>query len=132
MSAKGRPRVDELIQSISLHIPNPVVFHGTVAPFMIIYSSWLYLWVFVYGVNEYYEAGLVTLVGIAFVQIFTCLCCFWSVHFRAFTSCRKVSWNLTKKIKEKEKKTFSWIFSILKSSVCLSILEQFTSDSCIS
>lgn len=93
MISKGRPRVDELIQSISLHTPFPLLFHGTIFPFLFLYGFWLYSWVFVYGVEEYYEAGLVTLIGIAFVQIFTCLCCFWSVHFRAFTSCRKVSWN---------------------------------------
>lgn len=101
MSKKSRPRVDELIQSISLHVPNPLVFHGTVAPFFLIYGSWLYLWAFVYGVNEYYEAGLVTLVGIALVQIFTCLCCFWSVHFRTFSSCRNVSWNFLTRKKQK-------------------------------
>lgn len=92
MSSKGRPRVDELIQSISLHSPNHVLLHGTVIPFLFLYGGWFYFWVFVYGVADYYEAGLVTLVGIAFVQIFTCLCCFWSVHFRTFTSCRTVSW----------------------------------------
>lgn len=92
MSLKGRPRVDELIQSISLYSPIPLLFHGTIFPFLLIYGGWLYLWILVYGVNEYYEAGLVALVAIAFVQIFTCLCCFWSVHFRAFTSCQKVSW----------------------------------------
>lgn len=95
MSLKGRPRVDDLIQSISLHTPNPLLLHGTILPFIFLYGVWFYFWVFVYGVSEYYEAGLVTLVGIAFVQIFTCLCCFWSVHFRAFTSCRKVSWNFS-------------------------------------
>lgn len=93
MPPKGRPRVDELIQSISLHTPNPIALHFTIAPFILFYGIWFYCWVFVYGTADYYEAGLVTLVGIAFVQIFTCLCCFWSVHFRAFTSCRKVSWS---------------------------------------
>lgn len=92
MSSKaGRPRVDDLIQSISLHTPIPMLLNGTFLPFLFFYGSWFYFWVFVYGVEEYYEAGLVTLVGIAFVQIFTCLCCFWSVHFRTWTSCRKVS-----------------------------------------
>ena len=93
MSQKGRPRVDELIQRISLHTPNPLVLHFTIFPFILLYSCWLYCWIFVFGLDEYYEAGLVALVGIAFVQIFTCLCCFWSVHFRTFTSCRTVSWN---------------------------------------
>ncbi|CRL01594.1 CLUMA_CG014432, isoform A [Clunio marinus] len=89
MSPKGRPRVDDLIQSISLHTPNPVFLQGTIFPFIFFYGSWFYFWVYVYGVEDYYEAGLVSLVAIAFIQIFTCLCCFWSVHFRAFTSCRK-------------------------------------------
>lgn len=93
MSPKGRPRVDELIQRISLHSPNPLILHGTIFPFLVIYGLWFYFWVFVFGVDEYYEAGLVSLIAIAFVQIFTCLCCFWSVHFRTFTSCRKVSWS---------------------------------------
>lgn len=94
MASKSRQKIDELIQSISLHTPNPIPLHLTILPYMILYSIWLYFWVFVYGVSEYYEAGLVALVAIAFLQIFTCLCCFWSVHFRTFASCRSVSWNI--------------------------------------
>lgn len=90
MASKNRQRIDELIQSISLHVPNPLIFHGTIFPFIFLYGTWLYLWINVYGFEEYYEAGFVAIVGIAFVQIFTCLCCFWSVHFRTFTSCRTV------------------------------------------
>ncbi|KAG5676251.1 hypothetical protein PVAND_006100 [Polypedilum vanderplanki] len=90
MTSKNRLRIDELIQSISLHVPNPIIFHGTIFPFVFLYALWIYLWINVYGFEEYYEAGFIVIVGIAFVQILTCLCCFWSVHFRAFTSCRKV------------------------------------------
>lgn len=93
MSTKSRPKIDELIQRISLHTQNPIPLHLTVLPFVVLYSCAIYFWVFVYGVEDYYEAGIVTLVGIACVQIFTCLCCFWSVHFRTFASCRSVSWN---------------------------------------
>lgn len=91
MSSKHKARIDELIQSISLHIPNPILLHLTIFPFIIIYFVWFYLWLYIYGLDDYYEAGFIILVGIACVQIFTCLCCFWSVHFRCFTSCRKVS-----------------------------------------
>ncbi|CAG9797201.1 unnamed protein product [Chironomus riparius] len=90
MSSKHRPRIDDLIECISLHIPNPILLHWTIFPFILLYLVHLYLWIYVYGFTEYYEAGLIVIVGIAFVQIITCLSCFWSVHFRTFTSCRKV------------------------------------------
>jgi manganese-transporting P-type ATPase len=121
MPPKVRPRVDELIQSISLHTPIPVAFHGTIFPFLFLYGSWFYFWVFVYGVSDYYEAGLVTLVGIAIVQIFTCLCCFWSVHFRVFTSCRKVSWNFER---------FLLRLDVPLSLTCYPFLEQITVARC--
>lgn len=92
MASREKLKVDELIQSISLHIPNPIFLHLTIFPFFLLYVLWFYFWVFVYGIEDYYEAGLITVVGIACVQIFTCLCCFWSVHFRTLVSCRKVSW----------------------------------------
>jgi len=82
--------VDELVQSVTLHIPLPVLFHGYALPFVLLYSVWLYGWVVVYGV-EYYEAGLICLAGIATLQILVCLCCHWSVHVQSFLTCREVS-----------------------------------------
>ncbi|XP_058818679.1 endoplasmic reticulum transmembrane helix translocase [Topomyia yanbarensis] len=95
MAADGRIKrkgsLDELVQYVTLHIPNPVLLNGSTLPFMMVLALWGYLWVFVYGVEEYWEAGLLTLAGIGFLQVFVCLCCFWSVHVHTFLNCRKAS-----------------------------------------
>ncbi|XP_055543818.1 endoplasmic reticulum transmembrane helix translocase [Wyeomyia smithii] len=91
----GPPRksgsLDELVQYVTLHIPNHVLLNGSLLPFLILVTIWFYLWVFVYKVDEYWEAGLLTLAGIGFVQVFVCLCCFWSVHVQTFLNCRKAN-----------------------------------------
>ncbi|XP_058124933.1 endoplasmic reticulum transmembrane helix translocase [Anopheles ziemanni] len=81
--------LDDLVQYATIHIPLPVALSGSVMPFMLIYALWLYLWVFVYGIDEYRDAGLLFLAGIGFTQILVCLCCFWSVHVQTFLNCRK-------------------------------------------
>lgn len=84
-------RIDDLVQSISLHVPRQFLFHGYILPFVTLYGCWLYGWVFVYGVEEYYEAGLIGVAVIGLVQILSCLCCHWSVHVQCFLTCRSVS-----------------------------------------
>lgn len=81
--------IDDLVQSVSLHIPRPVLFHGYVLPFLIIYGGWLYGWV-LYGLEEFYEAGLLGIAAIALCQLLCCLTCYWSVHVHCFLTCRKV------------------------------------------
>ncbi|XP_019547423.3 endoplasmic reticulum transmembrane helix translocase [Aedes albopictus] len=81
--------LDELVQYVTLHVPSHVLLSGSTLPFMMVYALWGYLWVCVYGVEDYWEAGLLTLAGIGFVQILVCLCCFWSVHVQVFLNCRK-------------------------------------------
>lgn len=78
-----------MVQYVTLHTPNHVLLSGSTLPFGFLYALWAYLWVAVYGVEEYWEAGLLTLAGIGFVQVFVCLCCFWSVHVQTFLNCRK-------------------------------------------
>ncbi|XP_052869799.1 endoplasmic reticulum transmembrane helix translocase isoform X1 [Anopheles cruzii] len=56
-------------------------------PFMVLYALWLYFWLF--GADEYWDAGLPVLACIGFTQILVCLCCFWSVHVQTFVNCRK-------------------------------------------
>lgn len=90
-SGRTGDRVDDLVQYVTLHTPSHVLLSGSVLPFMGLYAVWAYLWVAVYGIEEYWEAGLLTLAGIGFVQVFVCLCCFWSVHVQTFLNCRKVS-----------------------------------------
>lgn len=88
-SSRNGDRVDDLVQYVTLHTPSHVLLSGSTLPFMGLYAVWAYLWVVVYGIEDYWEAGLLTLAGIGFVQIFVCLCCFWSVHVQTFLNCRK-------------------------------------------
>ncbi|KAL3173431.1 hypothetical protein MRX96_042095 [Rhipicephalus microplus] len=81
--------VDELVQRISLHTRKPFLLDGCVSPFLTLYTAWLYLWTCVYGVSEYYEAGLIALACLGVVHIPTCLFCHWSVHVRCLLSCRR-------------------------------------------
>ncbi|KAJ9579755.1 hypothetical protein L9F63_004592, partial [Diploptera punctata] len=81
-------RIDDLVQSVSLHIPRQLIFHGYVLPFLILYASWLYGWFFVYEAEDYYEAGLIGIAVIGLLQILSCLCCHWSVHVQCFLTCK--------------------------------------------
>lgn len=84
-------RLDELVQKVSLHTPLPVIIHGYSFPFIILYGVWFYLWVFVYGVEEFQEAGWIALAGIGLVQVLVSLSCYWSVHVRTFLTCSNIS-----------------------------------------
>lgn len=84
-------RIDELVQSVSLHNPRKWVFNGYILPFMMLQSLWIYCWIFIYGIDEYYDAGLVGIAAIGVLQIFLCLCCQWSVHIHTFLNCSTVS-----------------------------------------
>ncbi|XP_022101040.1 manganese-transporting ATPase 13A1-like [Acanthaster planci] len=79
--------ISDEIQSISLHNLRPVVFHGYIFPFIFLYGIWLYFWVGVYGINEYFEAGLIALAIVGCIQILVCLFCHWSVHVRCSLTC---------------------------------------------
>lgn len=83
-------RIDELVQSVSLYAPRPIVLHGTVLPYIFLYSIWLYTWMGVYGFQDFSEAGFVGIAGIGILQILSCLCCYWSVHIQCFLTCKKV------------------------------------------
>lgn len=92
--------IDELVQYVTLHLPNPVILNGTIFPFLILYFGWVY-WFFLRSqTDEEAEAStdalLISLAVIACIQILTCLCCFWSVHIQTFLNCRKVDMNLHK------------------------------------
>lgn len=82
--------MDQLVASVTLYKPRNVLLHGYIGPFIILYVSWLYLWVSVYGVQEYYEAGLIVFSFIGFLQILACLFCHWSVNIKSLFCCNKV------------------------------------------
>ncbi|CAL1689453.1 unnamed protein product [Lasius platythorax] len=87
MAVTSSSRVDELVQSVSLHNPRRWMFNGYILPFVMLQSLWIYCWIFVYGIDEYYDAGLVGIAAIGVLQIFLCLCCQWSVHVHTFLNC---------------------------------------------
>ena len=82
--------LDENVQSISLHKSLPIVAHGYILPFIFLYATWLYGWVAVYGVDDYWEPGLIVLAVIGVVQILVSLSCYWSVEIRATLATLKV------------------------------------------
>ena len=84
-------RLNDEIQQISLHNVRPLLFHGYVTPFIVLYSVWLYMWTVVYGIEEYFEAGLIVLAILGLLQILSCLFCLWFVEVRCLLSCSKVS-----------------------------------------
>ena len=79
--------LDDLVQKVTLHNPLPTVIHGYSLPFVFLYGIWFYCWVFVYGTEEYFEAGWIVLAGIGIVQILVSLSCYWSVHVRTLLTC---------------------------------------------
>lgn len=91
-------RIDELVQSVSLHIPRQLIFHGYILPFIFLYGTWIYVWFFIYGIQEFYEAGLIGVAVIGLLQILSCLCCHWSVHVQCFLTCRKTNDPLKAKV----------------------------------
>ena len=79
--------IDDLVSRVSLHVPLPSLVHGYALPFVLLYGAWFYCWIFVYGVDEYLEAGWIVLAAIALLQILVSLSCYWSVHVRTFLTC---------------------------------------------
>lgn len=83
--------LDDLVQYTQLFKPVATILQGTVFPFLIIYPVVFYSWIFVYGFEDNFEAGFVTVAVIAVIQILICLCCYWSVHIQCFLACSAVS-----------------------------------------
>lgn len=91
VSNKMQSSLDDLVQYTQLFKPVATILQGTVFPFLIIYPVVFYSWIFVYGFEENFEAGFVTVAVIAVIQILICLCCYWSVHIQCFLACSAVS-----------------------------------------
>ncbi|KAL1278613.1 hypothetical protein QQF64_025286 [Cirrhinus molitorella] len=82
---------DELVRSVSLHNRRPLVLHGTVFPFLLLYPGCLYTWLGVYGASEYVEAGLLALAALGIAHVLTVLSGYWSVHAHCWLTCSKES-----------------------------------------
>ncbi|KAJ8966404.1 hypothetical protein NQ317_009636 [Molorchus minor] len=83
------PKLDDLVQSVSLYTRIPTILHLYVLPFILIYSAWVYTWLGVYGFSDHYEGGFVGLAAIGCLQILCCLACYWSVHINSFCTCKR-------------------------------------------
>ncbi|XP_053601679.1 endoplasmic reticulum transmembrane helix translocase [Plodia interpunctella] len=90
VSDKMQSSLDDLVQYTQLFKPVAFILQGTILPFVIIYPVIFYSWIVVYGFEEYVEAGFVTVVVVALIQILVCLCCYWSVHIQCFLCCSAV------------------------------------------
>ncbi|XP_027037103.1 manganese-transporting ATPase 13A1-like [Pocillopora damicornis] len=77
---------DEL-EYVKLYRIRPLLLHFYLAPFIPIYLTWIYFWTMVYGVTDYFEAGLIALAAIGILQILSMLFCHWSVHVRCLFTC---------------------------------------------
>uniref|UniRef100_T1J7Q5 Cation-transporting ATPase n=1 Tax=Strigamia maritima TaxID=126957 RepID=T1J7Q5_STRMM len=81
--------IDEILRTVKLYTPRGLLFRGYIGPFILLYAAWLYSWIIIYGVNEYFEAGLITLACLVLTHILTCLSCHWSVEVRCFLTCSR-------------------------------------------
>ena len=96
---------DSLVSRVGLYRARPWMYHGYVAPFLlVIYPLWAYVSVLgglpasiskplghPPGEPLPAEATLIGFVVIAFFQILVVLSCMWSVHVSAFFTCTKVT-----------------------------------------
>lgn len=80
---------DEL-EYVKLYRIRPLLLHLYLGPFIPLYLTWLYFWTVVYGVTDYFEAGLIALAVVGILQILSCLFCHWSVHVRCLFTCSTV------------------------------------------
>ncbi|XP_059059301.1 endoplasmic reticulum transmembrane helix translocase [Achroia grisella] len=90
VSNKMQSSLDDLVQYTQLFKPVATILQGTILPFLLIYPAIFYSWIVVYGFEDNFEAGFVTVAIVAVVQILICLCCYWSVHVQCFLSCSAV------------------------------------------
>jgi len=82
--------VNEEIESVSLYTIRPLLLHGYVLPFVLLYGGWLYVWVAVLGFNDYLEAGYIGFVIIGLLQVVCALLCHWFVNVRCLLTCNRV------------------------------------------
>ena len=82
--------VNEEIESVSLYTLRPLLLHGYVLPFVLLYSVWLYVWGAVLGFSDFVEAGCIGIVIIGLLQVVCSLLCHWFVSVRCVLTCSRV------------------------------------------
>lgn len=81
---------EELVESVSLYTPRPVLFHGYVWPFTFLYVGWAIIWGTWLDPESSFEAGMIGLAAILVLQTLVYLFCHWSVHVCAYLTCSHV------------------------------------------
>ncbi len=82
--------LSEDVSYITLCKPLPLVLHGYVWPFALVYVSLVSVWIGgVYGLDESPEVFYLCLAAVAAVNIITCLFCVWSMHVRCALTCKQ-------------------------------------------
>ncbi|KAJ1362974.1 hypothetical protein KIN20_022715 [Parelaphostrongylus tenuis] len=79
--------IDALVESITTYRSLPLWAHVYAAPFGIIYACWFYIWISIYGFDEYYELGLIGGAIIGLIQALLILFCHWFVGVKCAFSC---------------------------------------------
>ncbi|KAH8263093.1 hypothetical protein KR044_004320, partial [Drosophila immigrans] len=111
--------LDDLVQYVTLHVRKPTPLSGVVLPFVPLYLTAFYLWIYVYKGHDtetlpaaseetpgaeiavatpaagddgaaWNDIGFIAVVAIAFLHVLTLLFCYWSVHVLAFLTCSRV------------------------------------------
>jgi len=82
---------DELVTQVSLHRTRPPILHGYIAPFLLLYLSWLYTWLIHIGYEQWLEAGYIVGAAIVILNVLVVLSCHWSVSVMAVMTCNRVS-----------------------------------------
>ncbi|CAG7836288.1 unnamed protein product [Allacma fusca] len=82
---------EELVESITLYKPKPVLLHGYVGPFIVLHALWAIIWGVWLGQENYYEAGLIGLAIVTILQTLVYLFCHWSVHISSLLTCKQES-----------------------------------------
>ena len=78
------------VKSVELYTSVPVIYHGYVGPFLFLYGLIFSLWIFYFGLMDYFELGCICLAATGVIQVLTCLSCHWSIHVKAKLSCKRV------------------------------------------
>jgi len=82
--------LNDEIESVSLYKLRPLVLHGYVLPFVLLYCVWAYVWLAVLGFSDFVEAGFIGFVIIGLLQVVCSLLCHWFVSVRCLLTCSRV------------------------------------------
>lgn len=79
--------IDQLVESCTCYTVKPIIAHFYVGPFIAVYAGWLYLWIGVYGMSDYWELGCIVMAAIGVLQILCVLFCHWFVTVNCLFTC---------------------------------------------